>query len=85
MTDSDIVLDFMIVEEKVIEGKAIVLIEKLLLKRCEPFYILFLLFKQIRCSGEVDASSFDVIAVEVHDSLIEMIGILLNEDTELSF
>ena len=85
MTDSDIVLDFMVVKKKIVEGKTVVLVEKLFLERCEPLHILFLSFKQIRCSGEVDAGGFDIIAVEVHDSLVKMIGVLFYEDTELSF
>lgn len=85
MADNDIVLDFMVVEEKVIKGKAVVVVEKLLLENCESLCVLLKFFKVVRCSCEIDESSLNFVAVEVHNSFIEVISILLDEIAELSF
>jgi len=83
-TDGDVVLDFMVVEKEVVEGETIVLVEKFFLKNREPFCALFISFEVVRCSCKVEKSSFDVVTVEIHDPLIEVVGVLLNKSAEFS-
>ena len=85
MADSNIVLDFVMIEEKIVEDKSIIILEKFYLSIIDSIYILLLLIEKLWSSDEVDAGCFDVVAVEVHHPFVEIVGILLDKYSKLSF
>ena len=73
------------VEEKIVEDKSIIILEKFYLSIIDSIYILLLLIEKLWSSDEVDAGCFDVVAVEVHHPFVEIVGILLDKYSKQSF
>ena len=47
MADSNIVLDFVMIEEKIVEDKSIIILEKFYLSIIDSIYILLLLIEKL--------------------------------------
>ena len=73
------------VEEKIVENKSLIILQKFNLSIIKPTHILSLFIDKLWSSGEVDAGCFDVVAVEVHHSFVEVVGILLDKYSKRSF